>query len=463
MSRPEPGGASGGRPSPDDGGVGKPGAFVLDHQLDSTVRRLDADAIADARGGVGEDVLDQGIDHRPQLGGADPHPLCPVRRVDRGRPTLLVGEHLPVPRPVPDHCTQVGRRPHPRLGGTAGLLDHPVDRLPHPVDVGAQRRRLVPVAERLRLQPESGQWGAETVRQVGYGLPLGVEQPDQAMGQDIERLPDLRHLRRPRRVDPGFQVTPTQRAGRLGEGRHRPHDLPSQPVGGDDGDDHQEDAEGAEHRPGDRDAALQLLVGHHGPHHHGADGRLDFPRGGHVEGVEHRHQHLVAALDLGGEGGPPTRAWASPGDSSNSAPTVRSSGNTTVKALSPRKARSTSAARSRLMSAPMVAGATARAAAIAWVSRSARERARSAAWLRTTNPSGTRKATITRAVTDNETMASWRLIASPRIDQLDPDPEHGLQVAAVGGCLAELGAQPRQVDVDRALAPPVRLAPHRGQ
>ena len=44
-----------------------------------------------------------------------------------------------------------------------------------------------------------------------------------------------------------------------------------------------------------------------------------------------------------------------------------------------------------------------------------------------------------------------------------PTPAHGVQVAGLGGGLAELAAQPRQVDVDRLVRPAVRLAPHLGE
>src|SRR5512139_1825936 len=46
------------------------------------------------------------------------------------------------------------------------------------------------------------------------------------------------------------------------------------------------------------------------------------------------------------------------------------------------------------------------------------------------------------------------------VDQPDADAAHGVQVARLGGALAELSPQPRQVHVDGAVAAAVRLLPH---
>ena len=54
-------------------------------------------------------------------------------------------------------------------------------------------------------------------------------------------------------------------------------------------------------------------------------------------------------------------------------------------------------------------------------------------------------------------------VRGSRVDQADPDPAHAWQVPRLGRRLAELAAQPRQVDVDGALGAAVRLLPHVGQ
>ena len=62
---------------------------------------------------------------------------------------------------------------------------------------------------------------------------------------------------------------------------------------------------------------------------------------------------------------------------------------------------------------------------------------------------------------EEEPAAHGRL--SRRGLELDAHAAHGVQVAGLGGGLAELAAQPRQVDVDRLVGAAVGLAPHLGE
>src|SRR4051812_28044051 len=89
---------------------------------------------------------------------------------------------------------------------------------------------------------------------------------------------------------------------------------------------------------------------------------------------------------------------------------------------------------------------------------------RSRTVLPTMMTSGTRNATATRPVTANEIPARDRLTRGPPRSasrgraQAHPDAADGVEVARLARGLAELAAQPREVDVDR-LVLAVRLLP----
>ena len=94
--------------------------------------------------------------------------------------------------------------------------------------------------------------------------------------------------------------------------------------------------------------------------------------------------------------------------------------------------------------------------------------ARSCAIVRTSRHSGTTNDTTTTEVVAMTSQKMRRrttaaLLAAVRVDEAYPDPAHAVQVARLGGGLAELASQPRQVHVDGPVRPAVRVAPDLGE
>ena len=87
--------------------------------------------------------------------------------------------------------------------------------------------------------------------------------------------------------------------------------------------------------------------------------------------------------------------------------------------------------------------------------------ARSAASVRSTRASGIRKDTSTREPIATTSRMTRSLMAARA--ELDPDPADRMQVAGLLSGLAELAAQPRDVDVDRLVRAAVRHPPDVGE
>ncbi len=100
--------------------------------------------------------------------------------------------------------------------GSACLGDHRVDRPSERPDIVGQSLAIGTGWQRLDIQPERGNRCAESVAQIGDGLPLGVQEVDDPSGQSVERDGDRSGLRWSGRGDAGVEVAAGEPARRVG-------------------------------------------------------------------------------------------------------------------------------------------------------------------------------------------------------------------------------------------------------
>ncbi len=287
----EAGGSAARLTAPGRVGVAEAGPVVRGHQPGASGgAAAEPDGEAGALGGVREHVSQQVVDAGGQVIRCDEDRYWLPGHLD-GHPALLVFRERPPERgPFGDHPGRVADSLRAASARPPGLPDDLADRPLHRADVGEQPLHLGAVPQRLGVDPQRRQRGPQLVGGVGDGLPLVGEKLADADRQAVQpgtRPPDLR---RAGDRGPGRQVSGGQAVGGLRQRGERADQGPGQLVSDQHAEQEQEEADSAEQQPGPADAVPQHRGGHEGADH-GRTAREPL----------HRHQHLLSAGSLGRE------------------------------------------------------------------------------------------------------------------------------------------------------------------
>jgi hypothetical protein len=189
---------------------------------------------------VCEDVADEGVHRRREVVGGGSHRQRQFHCLDLQPPPLVDGEGGPEVRPFHDDRRGVASLaqalPHRPSGLVDDLVDSPADR----VDVGQQPVAVGP-GQRLGVQPQCRQGGAQPVGEIGGGLTFGGQELADPPGQPVHRRPHLADLRRSGRGGAGGEVAAAQSVRRRGEVGDRPGEGPREPVGDHECEEQQDD------------------------------------------------------------------------------------------------------------------------------------------------------------------------------------------------------------------------------
>ena len=137
--------------------------------------------------------------------------------------------------------------------------------------------------------PQGRERRPQPVGQVGDGLALLPDRLPDALGQVIEALGHLAHLRRPVPGGPRVQVAGREPERHPGQLLDRPGHRGQQPVGDGHPEGEQDQGEGGQDEPGLGDAVAELGIADEAPDHDGAALAL------------HRLQDLPAAAVVDGD------------------------------------------------------------------------------------------------------------------------------------------------------------------
>jgi hypothetical protein len=251
---------------------------------------------------VGQHVAEEGIEAGGEVIVGHGDRTRTVRELRLDPAILFFGQHRPERQPIPRHLAEVAR--HVLIGDrrSAGLADELGDCPFEFVDIGRQAVTLGRIGQRVAVQSQRRDRGAETVGEIGDQFAFGLQQLGDSVGQPVQGLADLDDLGRPGGLDPSRQVSPAQLLGGRGQLAHRQHDRAGQPIGDGDGDGDQPEAERSEQQPRRRDP-LGERGGRHGDGHD-----RHRPTRNHD-----RHDDLLTARHLGGEGFAPAGGHESMG------------------------------------------------------------------------------------------------------------------------------------------------------
>ena len=158
-------------------------------------------------------------------------------------------------------------RSAPARCGWPGLAHHAVDAGFEPLDVLAQPLALGGVRGGVDGQPQRGHRRTQPVREVGGGLPFGLEQLADPAGQLVERIADLTDLARTVGDDATIEIATAQVVGDAGDRYERR----GQPAGQDDRGEHRRGDQAGGQRdqqdPRARHTVVQVGAGHRDPDH----------------------------------------------------------------------------------------------------------------------------------------------------------------------------------------------------
>ena len=212
----------------DVGPGGQPGPGVGDQQPCAATRpRARAARRTRVPSGVCANTLpSRASTQRREVGRGRPPPAAGRRRASVAHVALgVLGQHRPERHPLarPPRPRRTRRCPVGRAGGrrrSPELTARSSASTPAPIRAASSGS-----PQRLGVQPQRGQRGAQPVRQVGDGLPLLAQQLADPPGQVVERAGDLADLERCRRVGRG-------RRGRRGPAGATPRPGRSSPGPG---------------------------------------------------------------------------------------------------------------------------------------------------------------------------------------------------------------------------------------
>ena len=129
-------------------------------------------------------------------------------------------------------------------------------------DVGRDPLALGRIAQRLRLQPQRGQWRSHPVREVRDRLAFFGDQLIDPVGELVERWPDFSHLTRPVGRGPSGDVPGGEQVRGLGRLDKGPNDATSQQLGAEHADHHQPGAAADDQRQPAPDSGVQGSIRH---------------------------------------------------------------------------------------------------------------------------------------------------------------------------------------------------------
>ena len=208
--------------------------------------------------GVPEDVAEQRIECGDEFGAGRRGcvPDGPLPRARTSRPSSSASADQ---KSIRSRITSEASQPAPgpvagglRLG-VAGGADDRVDLALQLLDGGPGLLGGRALAERGGVEPQHGERGAQPVREVGGQFPFVGEELDDLVGHGVERDGGGPQFRRPLLADPGPELALPQVVGGAREplgGLHHPY---AEPVGDRDRADDQRDADARQHQPGGGD------------------------------------------------------------------------------------------------------------------------------------------------------------------------------------------------------------------
>ena len=165
----------------------EPGPFVGDDdRAASAAARLDVDVEACPFCGMGEDVLQQGVDRDRDVGGSTSNNHVSSGQVRLGPAALVLGEHAPESEPFAHDSDEICAGVELLAQRPAGRLDDVVDGALECRDVLGKPRRIDGAGTCVGVEAQRRDRRAQPVRKVGDDFAFGGNQLTDAPRQPVE-------------------------------------------------------------------------------------------------------------------------------------------------------------------------------------------------------------------------------------------------------------------------------------